>query len=336
MEVHAVQQQFFQYLKENMPPHLSMVDELCELLSLSHDSVYRRIRGEKPMSFSELKHICEHYHFSIDQILQLQNNTVLFQAPELNSHGYRDFSEYLMGILKQCKYFNSFRNRKMFYFCKDANLWYFYLFPELAAFKTFFWMKTIQNHPAYSNESFSLELHSFPESFQLGQMIIREYNEMSSVELWNIESINSTIHQVEYYRDAGLFRKSEDYDGVVRALYQMLDHLQLQTEKGVKFMPGDSDLSYRAPSHFYVNELILGNNDILLELDGQKVAIITYNVLNYLITRDERFTEKAFRNFNVLLSRATLISGTGEKERNRFFNGLRERVRALKTTANMQ
>jgi hypothetical protein len=56
MEVHAIQQQFFQYLKENMPPHLSMVDELCDILSLSHDSVYRRIRGEKPMSFSELKH----------------------------------------------------------------------------------------------------------------------------------------------------------------------------------------------------------------------------------------------------------------------------------------
>src|SRR6267378_1809448 len=110
MEVQVLQQQFFQHLKENMPPHLSMVDELCDILSLSHDSVYRRIRGEKPMSFSELKEICEHYHFSIDQVLQLQNNTVLFQAPELNNPSHRDFSEYLKGVLKQCKYFNSFKN----------------------------------------------------------------------------------------------------------------------------------------------------------------------------------------------------------------------------------
>ncbi len=330
MEVHALQQEFFQYLKENMPPHLSMVDELCDLLNLSHDSVYRRIRGEKPMSFSELKHICEHYHFSIDQVLQLQNNSVLFQAPELNNTNHKDFPDYLNGVLKQCKYFNSFKNRKMFYFCKDANLWYFYLFPELAAFKTFFWIKTIQNHPDYNNESFSLDLHSFKESFQLGQMILKEYNEMHSVELWNTESINSTIHQIAYYRDAGLFQKHEDFESVVRALLKMLDHLQLQAEKGVKFVPGDSALSYRAPSQFYVNELILGNNDILLELDGQRIAIITYNVLNYLITKDERFTEKAFTNFNVLLSRATLISGTGEKDRNKFFNGLRERVKTLK------
>ena len=331
MEVQLHQQQFFQYLKDNLPPHLSMVDELCDLLSLSHDSVYRRIRGEKPMSFSEMKEICEHYHFSVDQVLQIKNNSVLFQAPELNHNHHGDFSEYLGGVLKQCKYFNSFTNRKMFYFCKDANLWYFYLYPELAAFKTFFWVKTIQNHPDFSNVAFSLEVHQFKESFELGQQIIREYNEMQSVELWNIESVNSTIHQIEYYRDAGLFKRAEDFDEVVIALSKMLDHLQLQAEKGVKFMPGATEIGYRAPSQFYVNELILGNNDILLDLDGQKVAIITYNVLNYLITRDERFTEKAFKNFNVLLSRATLISGTGEKERNRFFNGLRERVKALKS-----
>jgi hypothetical protein len=330
MEAHPVQLQFFQYLKENLPPHLSMVEELCELLSLSHDSVYRRIRGEKPMTFSELKQICEHYHFSIDQVLQLQNSSVIFQAPELNNNGHRRFSDYLQGVLKQCKYFNSFTNRKMFYFCKDANLWYFYLFPELAAFKTFFWAKTIQNHPDFIDQTFSLERHSSEENFGLGQLIIKEYNEMESVELWNIESMSSTIHQIEYYRDAGLFHRPEDFDLVVKAILKMLDHLQAQALKGRKFLPGGSETSYRASSLFYVNELILGNNDILLELDGQRIAIITYNVLNYLITRDERFTEKAFRNFDTLLSRATLISGTGEKDRNKFFNGLRERARSMK------
>ena len=42
METNEVQQQLFSYLKENLPPHLSVVDELCDLLDLSADSVYRR------------------------------------------------------------------------------------------------------------------------------------------------------------------------------------------------------------------------------------------------------------------------------------------------------
>ncbi|MEI9809220.1 MAG: hypothetical protein WDO16_15910 [Bacteroidota bacterium] len=47
MDTNELQQQLFAYLKENIPAHLSLVDELCDLLDLGADSVYRRIRGEK-------------------------------------------------------------------------------------------------------------------------------------------------------------------------------------------------------------------------------------------------------------------------------------------------
>ena len=81
METNQLQQQLFSFLKDSIPPHLSLVDELCDLLNLSHDSVYRRIRGEKPISLAELKIICEKYHISLDQLLQLENESVLFDAP---------------------------------------------------------------------------------------------------------------------------------------------------------------------------------------------------------------------------------------------------------------
>ena len=49
----------------------------------------------------------------------------------------------------------------------------------------------------------------------------------------------------------------------------MIDHLQMQAEKGVKFMPGDTDVSHKAPIQFYINELILGNNTMAMKLDGK-------------------------------------------------------------------
>ena len=148
METNEVQQQLFSYLKDNLPPHLSMVDELCDLLGLSADSVYRRIRGEKPISLSELKRICEHYHLSIDQMLQLQNESVLFDAPGMNGNS-GEFIDYVKDMLAQFRYFNSFKKREIQYLCKDSPIWYFYLFPELAAFKTFFWIlgSSFSNRP---------------------------------------------------------------------------------------------------------------------------------------------------------------------------------------------
>ncbi len=311
MQENELQQQFFNHLKSVLPSHISMVDELTELLNLSYDSVYRRIRAEKPLALNELRHICEHYHISLDQVLQLQNDTVVFKAPDIN-HIDLPFENYLKGMLTQLRYFNSFKQKKMLYFCKDMTFFHFFLFPEIAAFKTFFWIKTILNNQAYSQKNFSLSEFPFKDCLALGQQIISEYNMIPSVELWNFESINSSISQIQYYRDSGMFANKEDLEIVVDSLERTLDHLQLQTEKGFKFMPGQSEVAYRAPLQFYVNEVVLGNNTILVELDNTRHSFITYNVLSYLVSKDLRFNEKSFTSFNTILSRSALISGTGE------------------------
>jgi len=315
MKENGIQQQLFNFLKENIPPHLSLVDELGDLLQLSSDSVYRRIRGEKAIDLIELKKICEHYHISIDQLLQLPNESVVFNAPGLNDTP-KKFEDYMKGVLDQFRYFNSFNTRKMFYLCKDAPIWYFYLLPELAAFKTFFWSKTINNQPDLSNKVFSFEEYPYHECFDIGQQVLEEHKKINSVELWNLESIHSTINQIAYYRDAGHFRSPEDLKTVVNSFHQWIDHLQLQTEKGMHV-------------EFYVNELILGNNTMVIRLDDQSLSMVTYSVFYYLFTRDPRFSDKVMKTFDSLLSRSALISGTGEKERNRFFNTLRDKVNTL-------
>lgn len=329
METNDLQQQLFSFLKDNLPPHLSMVDELCDLLRLSHDSVYRRIRGEKPITLFELKIICEHYHLSLDQLLQLQNNSVLFEAPGMND-APGDFVDYVKAMLMQFKYFNSFKLNEIHYLCKDSTIWNFYLFPELAAFKTFFWSKTINNQPALSNKLFSIEEYPYHDCFAIGQQVMQEYNKIPSVELWNLESMHSTFNQVAYYKDAGHFKSQNDFDRVVDSFHHMIDHLQLQAEKGVKFMPGDNEVSYKAPIKYYVNELILGNNTMVISLDGKNLTMVTYSVFHYLFTKDPRFAAKVINSFDTLLSRSTLISKTGEKDRNRFFNAMRDKVNRLR------
>lgn len=329
METGQLQQQLFTYLKENIPSHLSLADELGDLLNLSADSVYRRIRGEKPIALIELKKICEHYHLSLDQLLQLQNESVLFDAPSLNAT-HSQFSDYLKGMLQQFKYFNSFKHKEIQYLCKDSTIWNFYMFPELAAFKTFFWSKTINNQSDLNSKLFSIADYPYTECFILGQEILKEYNLIPCVELWNLESMQSTINQIAFYKDAGHFKSENDFIAVVNATLQMIAHLQLQAEKGVKFMPGDYEVSYKAPIQFYVNELILGNNNMVITLDDKKTTMITYSVFQYLFTKDPRFTNKVEQTFEALLCRSTLISKTGEKDRNKFFNTLREKVNALK------
>ena len=329
MDAKTLQQLLFRKIRDQLPLHLSLADELGELLNLSADSVYRRIRAEKPLDLSELEVICKHYHISLDALLQLESDAVLFQAPEVG-RGYIPFEQRMQGMLQEFRYFNSFKKREMKYLCKDIPIWYFYLFPAMAAFKTFFWRRTINNESGLQQSKFSMA--QFPETAcrEIGWQILTEYNQMDSVELWNLESIHSSINQVAYYRDAGVFESKQDLLLVVEDFIRMLDHLQQQAERGSSFLPGDHHQKVQNNHQFYLNELILGNNTILLTLDDQKVSMITYSVYNYISTRDERFTESAFSSFQNLLSRSSLISRSGEKERNRFFNALRDKVLELK------
>lgn len=324
-----LQKELFNQIKNALPNHVSMVDTLADLLGLSYDSVYRRIRGEKPITLDELKLLCEKFHVSADQLIRQNTESVLFDAPGMNNHK-ATFKHHMLGMLQQARYFNSFEKKEMCYLCKDAPIWSFYLFPEIAAFKTFFWSKTINNEADLNDKIFSFEEFPYTDCFDIGQQILREFNTIPCIELWNVESMHSTLNQVVYYRDAGNFKSNKDLEMVLDSFLKMINHLQLQAEKGVKFMPGDTEVSYKAPIQFYVNELILGNNTMVMNLNGTPLTMVTYSVFHYLFTKDNRFYVKVMDSFNTLLSRSALISKTGEKERNRFFNALREKINGLR------
>ena len=322
-----LQQVFFAKLKNVIPANISMVDEIAEILDIGYDSVYRRIRGEKPITLGELKILCDRYQISLDQVLQLNNDSIVFQAPGINND--IDFIGYLSGILTEFKYFNSFGNRDMHYICKDLPIWHFFLFPEIAAFKLFCWMKTIQNHPDYHHRTFSFSNFAYDDLYKMGQQILQEYNKISTVELWGYETLNSTINQIQYYRDAKLFGQQEDLKLVLVSLTKMLQHIKTEAEEGMKFMPGTSAAISKVGYNVYINEVLLGNNTTLVNLDDTLHCYINYNGLNYFKTRDVRFTSRSMRHFSTLVSRSTHISKTGEKYRNKYFGLLEERVKAL-------
>lgn len=323
-----LQQQIFAFIK-NSQPHISIADELCDLLDISYDSAYRRIRGEKPLTLLELKHICEKYKLSLDQVLQLNSNTVVFRCNDIN-HEIKDLQTYLLGLLQEVKYFNTFQRKEMFLLAKDFAVFQFFLVPEIAAFKCFFWMKHILRDQNLNGQKFSATSSPFPGILELTRQLTKEYAQIDSVELWSEETVMGTLKQIRYYKDAGLFETQEDAEIIFRAFDQLLDHIEHMAETGAKSLKGESDLLPRGSFQLFVNEIILGNNTYILRLDGNLHSYINYAVLKYIGTHDPRFCESVFNSFQNIANRSSLISKVGEKERSRFFNRLREEAKRLR------
>lgn len=322
MEPDQLQQFFFQHIKSKLPTHLSFVEEIAEHLNISTDSAYRRIRGEKPISLEEVQKLCTHFRISLDHLLNVESNSTVFFGSWVDVESF-DFEKYLKDMLMQLQMISE--NGNMYYEAKDIPPFHHFQFPQLAAFKYFFWMKTILAYPDLARVSF--ESHQLEKPLhETGKKIIEIYNKIPSTEIWSVETINSTIRQIEYYREAGVFSKEETIPQLYDEFYQLVEHLEKQAECGEKFAVNGKPPGNKKNFQLYFNEVILGHNTILAETNEQKTVFINHGVLNYMITRDTRFCDYTKKSLENIMRKSSLISSVSEKERNRFFHVLKEKI----------
>jgi hypothetical protein len=325
MEPAGVQQLFFQHVKAKLPGHLSLVDEVAEFLNISNDSAYRRIRGEKPISFEELQKLCTHYEISLDSFLHLQSDSFIFKG-KLKSDSENSFEDWLENVLAQLQFFNSYQRKHVYFLMKDIPPYVHFLIPELARFKYFFWMKSILHYKSLGGVKFSLDDPRYDKYDLIVKKMIDLYLKIPMTEIWNIESIESTLRQIAFYRDAGSFKNPSDVKLLYTKVEELINHLEKQAESGLKFNIGQEPTAYDSEYRMYVNELILGDNTIFVELDDTRITFLNYGVLFVVHTSDERFNSDMSENLDNLIKKSMMISKSGEKERVRFFNQLREKI----------
>lgn len=320
-----IQVLFFQQIKALLPAHLSLVDEVAALLNISNDSAYRRIRNEKPLSLEEAEKLASHFSLSIDQFCKNGADAFLFFGKLANATDHV-FEKWMENTLQQLQFMNSFENRHVYYLAKDIPLMQQFLVPELMAFKSFFWRKSILHYEELRGKRFSLQrINSY--HIQLAEKIVAVYNQLPSSDIWNIESINSTIRQIEFYRDSGAFETSGDLQQLYESIFRLIDHIEKQAESGLKFTVGGKPLPTAAAFHFFNNELILGDNTVMAVLNSTNVTFLNHSVINFIGTKDERFNKHMHDAIQNIIKKSTQLSVVGEKERVRFFNRIREKLK---------
>ena len=324
MTIYQSQEFLFQRIKELLGADDSMVDSVAEILHISTDSAYRRIRGETPIVLDEARELCMHFELSLDTLLNVRAGSTLFQNVRINTRTYV-YEQYLKDLLKQMQFVASVAHKEIIYRTKDISLFHNFYFEPLIAFRYFFWMKTILHHPDFTGKAFTMNCAP-AEIIDLSKQLSRLYNRIPSVEIWNTECVNAAITQIEFYKDSGYFSKASDIKLIYESLEETLIHLKNEVEFGSKFMPGDDHELKKNNFTFYFNRVLLGDNTIMVITDNTKTVFLNYDGLNYLTTRDEDFCNSCHEDLQNLLKRSTIISETSEKQRNIFFGIMLKRI----------
>ncbi|HPH92873.1 MAG TPA: helix-turn-helix transcriptional regulator [Ferruginibacter sp.] len=323
---------FFNHIKSKLPAHLSLVDEVAELLNISNDSAYRRIRGEKQIGMDELQILCNKYKVSLDQLLQIQTNTVIFSGNKVDNVIF-DFKKYLQDVASNLGLFKMLQDPRIYFYNKDIPLFHYMQFPELSAFKFFFWKRTLIGYPELSKQQFTGE-EPDKETAEIARNIIQLYDQVPSTEIWNEESVHITIRQIEFYRQSSVFANKQVLLKVYLQLEELLNHIELQAEAGKKFLYNQQPAVDAASFDVYINECLIGDNTIYVRGAGRQITFLNHNGLNFIGTQDEGFCDYTFKNIQNIMKKSTHISVVGEKERSMFFNVLREKIYERKKNIN--
>jgi hypothetical protein len=71
------------------------------------------------LPFEEIKKLCVHFKISLDQFMHLQTGSVLFTVKLADRTNF-SFELYLENLLREMQMINSFPEKEMYYWAKDA------------------------------------------------------------------------------------------------------------------------------------------------------------------------------------------------------------------------
>lgn len=324
MNTAAIQQVLFKQVKERLPAHVSMPEELASLLGISADSAYRRIRGEKTMDLGELALVCSTYRLSLDALVAQSSGQFVFTGRFVGSDDL-PFATWLAGMNAQLEQIAGAKNAVFIFRAEDIPTFHYFQFPELTQFKLFFWRRTILDLPEFRQRRFSLAERE-DDLLAMARKTYLTYMRLPSTELWNADCLNAFLRQIAFYRESDTFISEADAQTLYDRLLNLVDHMQVQAEAGSKFLVGEPPATGSGVYKVYVNEVMQGDNMIYAEGSGMRMVFLNHSAINYVVTSDAKFCDFTQASMENITRRSVLISGTGEKERNRFFRELRAEI----------
>lgn len=314
----SMQKSLFEQIKQRISPNLTLVHEVSEILGQSYDSAYRRIRGDQYLTFDELLKLSAHYGISIDRLHSGDGGSIAFDSFLLEPGKFR-FKDWLNFVLKDMSIIQKSPEKKIIYSAKDPPIYHYFIIPEIIAFKVFFWEKTVFNFPDYKDKKFTFDSLD-PEILVKGRQVSKLATVVPTVEVWNEGTILLTLKQIEYYWVAGIFQSKDDVNHLLDKVEEWILHMRRQAEYGFKFLIDEPQNGIENSYLLYENDVILNDNAIYVDLGERMAVYLAINSLNVIKTTHKGYCENVRNYLTGIIKRSNLISSSGEKERNRFFN----------------
>jgi hypothetical protein len=310
-----IQLDFIEKIKGVLPPSLSLVDSLSEVLNVSTDSAYRRIRGATSLTLEEITKLCNHFNVSFDlQGTGSERGMVTFHYRTISDKEER-MEEYLTDLKERLRHMTRFKDRVIVYAAEDVPVFHHFRYDELTAFKIFYWRKSLLDEQMLSNVNFDFNTIN-KKLVSIARETYEYYTQVPSKEIWTDATLDSTVKQLDYYFESGIVNK-EDALVICKQILMMMEHIEQMAMTSVK------NTKEETPYEMYYSDVMVGTNAVQVHLDGNLSTYLSFNTFNNLTTTNTTLGAEVETWLKNLVKKSSLISGVNEKQRHQIFKKIR-------------
>jgi hypothetical protein len=318
------QKRLFDIIKSLIPESHRLADVIGDLLNVSADAAYRRIRGEKGLTFLEAQKLCGHFHLSMDDLLKMEpsGQTAMFHYVSVDMSDPASYLRYIERLLNTLTALKQVEDRELFFTAQDIPFYHFLNHTELLFFKLYVWHDIVHSERIPFREFCDrLDRNAI---LPIYKQMYQAYMQIPSKEIWTNQTVDTILRLLDFYMETGAFDTKETVFHLLSQLSQLLDTVNAFALNGHKGDP------LQTPFVIYSCSVDLENNFMLTRRGNRWVCTIKLYTVNSISTDHPALcgeTEKWIRD---LIHKSTLISGgTAERERFRFFQTSKNKIEEL-------
>lgn len=317
-----IQLALFELLKSKIPGNISLIDILSDLLNISGDGIYRRMRGDKLLDLDELTKICMHFSVSMDGIMGLKRQALQFNYAPIDLNNPEMYKQYMKQLLSSFSDLSKVEDKEVFFTAIDIPMFHFLPFLELTLFKVFSWSNSTGAFQGKYGEFCNLIKDD--ELIDIYSQLMKAYIAIPSVEIWTEGTFDAILRSIEYSFESGYFSSANEALLLCSQLLDMVTNINKWSDRGFKDEP-----SSIIPYKLYVSDIELENNYVILKRGNTISCIIKLYTINSMSTTHPDFCHESMKWINNTMKKSILISGGSQKESFKFFNLLTQKIRYL-------
>lgn len=306
-------QVLIQNIKRHILPHENVAERIAKILDIKIEGAYRRLRGDTPFSLPDALCLINELGISIDELVT-NTKQIHFKTYLLCTNPYQ-IEDYLKDILARFKKLDRVPQSNTTNVCEDLPFFRQFGYPNLTAFKLFYWQEAVLKNPAYDYKKYNPNEVS-KNLRNLANQVYNAYLKTESTEIWTVQTIVKTYQQIDYYLACGMFNNIEYLQAIYTDLEKLLDDLIADAAVGFKL---SADKKTQGKFSLYWSELSLDNNSIFLETNKPRYLALGSYSFNSIQTLDHAMLEDYQYWLKSILNKSTKISGQSEKFRYQFY-----------------